>query len=57
MMAGPRGEKKIIKGLKRETQGGTGKGKGRQTTGAKRKTRTLDSNNEEDDRMDVQEAK
>jgi hypothetical protein len=43
MMVGPRGEERIIKGICRQTQEGMGKGKGRQTTGAKRKTKTMDS--------------
>jgi hypothetical protein len=56
MLVGLRGERRIIKGISRETQEGTGKGKSRQTTGAKRKTRTMDSDSEEDNGMDVQEA-
>ncbi len=62
MMMGPRGEKRIIKGANRENQEGSGRGRGIQVTGARKKTghqrkRSRNSDTEEEeDRMDSQES-
>ncbi len=63
ILAGPRGEKRIIKGIRRETGEETGRGRGRQlaTGGARKKTshknkRTRGRDTEEEDRMDTQQS-
>jgi hypothetical protein len=61
MLVGPRGERRIIKGVNRGEQV-TGRGRGRPATGGARKKtgpqskRTRDSDSEEEDRMDTQES-
>jgi uncharacterized membrane protein len=55
LLVGARGEKRIIKGVSRDPQEGTSKGKGKQVSG-KRKTRARDSDTEEEDGTDMQET-
>ncbi len=60
MLVGPRGEKRIVKGARREVQEETNRGRGKQGVGgAKWKTtyqkRNRDSDTEEEDRMDQRE--